>query len=113
MQVAPPLRNRETARLAARAARASPFLFRRAGERRGAETGAGHRARFLWITIRFFTFPLRGLLARRGALTPAAALRTATQAHDKPGGGRGRRLVNLEEPRFLAPTRGTNQKTQA
>ena len=53
------------------------------------------------------------LLARRGALTPAAALRTATRAHDKPGGGRGRRLVNLEEPRVFAPTRGTNQKTQA
>ena len=51
------------------------------------------------------------LLARGGALAPAAALRAATQAPDKPGGGRGRRLVNLEEPRFFAPEWNKSKNT--
>jgi hypothetical protein len=63
--LSPPLRNRHFARDAARAARSAPSLFRRAGEMRRAENDVRRHAPFLRISIRFSTFPLRGLLARR------------------------------------------------
>ena len=63
--VSPPLRNRDFARNAARAARSAPSLFRRAGATRRAENDVGCLAPFPGISIRFSTFPLRGLLARR------------------------------------------------
>jgi len=50
------------------------------------------------------------LLTRSGALKPATTLRTATQAPNKPGGGRERCLANLKKTLSFC---GTNQKTQA